>query len=81
MRTEEEHLTTHALDQRAAELDAIPTSAAKLSCSDKQVLSPGSPQVVPLSSSFSTCPTEALESNLQKCWAHATMSEVRKVVI
>ena len=81
MRRREERLTAHALDWQAAELDAVPTSAAELSCSDKQVLSPGSPQAVPVFSSFSSCPTEALESNLQKCWAHATVSEVRKVVI
>lgn len=48
------------LEQQAAELDAVPTFAAELSCSDKQVLSPGSPQAVPVFSSFSSCPTEAL---------------------
>lgn len=63
----EEHLTAHAQDQKAAELDADPTSAAELSCSDKQVLSPGPPQAVPVFSLFSSCPTESLESNLQKC--------------
>lgn len=63
------------------QLDAVPTSAAELSGGDKQVLSPGFPQAVPVFSLFSSCPTEALESNLEKCWVHATVSEVRKVGI
>lgn len=48
---------------------------------DKQVLLPASPQVVPVFSSFSSCPTKALESNFQKCQVHATVSEVKKVGI
>lgn len=64
MRRREEHLAAHTLGRQAAELDAVPTSAAELSCGNKQVLSPGSPPAVPVFSSFSSCPTEALESNL-----------------
>lgn len=77
MTRREEHLPAHTLDWQAAEPDALPTSAAERSHSDKQVFSPGSPQAVPVSSSRSSFPAE---SNLQKRWAHATVSEVRRVV-